>query len=143
MPDLYGTRSSKSLTTAIAVAGVLIFLFLVGVGVMLWYYLRSKPSSQIDALYPRDVESARTFIPSSTTAIAVLMLNERMGWNEKAPSTTAGSSEESLKSGNGGAEGQGEKLGTPQVETSRCSSASDMSQNLDVLKPVEPVAVVR
>ena len=72
MPTLYGTTSTKSLTTALAVGGVFLFLFIVGLGVMLWYYLRAKPDSQIDALYPRDVESVRTFIPSSTNAIACM-----------------------------------------------------------------------
>ncbi|PWW72839.1 hypothetical protein C7212DRAFT_354303 [Tuber magnatum] len=131
MSNLYGTSSKKSLTTALAVGGVFVFFFVVGLGVMLWHYLRAKPGSQIDAIYPRDVESARMFIPSSTAPIAVL--------KEKAPSATTGSSEESLKSGSGG-EGN---LGAPWVETSRHSSASDMSQNLSELRPVEPAAVVR
>ncbi|KAG0636584.1 hypothetical protein HOY80DRAFT_348926 [Tuber brumale] len=131
MSDLYGTTSKKSLIATLAVAGVLVFLFLVGLGAMLWYYFRAKPDSQIDALYPRDVESTRTFIPSSTTAIA--------GWNEKAPSTTADSSEASLKGGRG----RGESPEAPQVEMSRHSSVSYTSQNLNGLRPVEPAAVVR
>ncbi|KAG0138776.1 hypothetical protein HOY82DRAFT_4677 [Tuber indicum] len=131
MSDLYGTTSKKSLIAALAIAGVIVFLFLVGLGVMLWYYFRAKPGSQIDALYPRDVESTRTFIPSSTTAIA--------GWNEKAPSTAIGSSEGSLEGGRGG----GQNMEAPQVAMSRYSSASDTSQNLNGLRPVEPAAIVR
>jgi len=72
MSDLYGTSSKKSLAAAIAVGAVFLFLFIVGLGVMLWYYLRAKPGSQIDSLYPRDVESVRTFIPSSTTVITCM-----------------------------------------------------------------------
>jgi len=72
MSNLYGTSSTKSLTTALAVGGVFVFFFIVGLGVMLWYYLRAKPDSQIDALYPRDVESVRTFIPPSNTAITCM-----------------------------------------------------------------------
>jgi len=131
MTDLSGTSSKKSLAAGIAVGAVFLFLFIVGLGVMLWYYIRAKPDSQIDALYPRDVESARTFIPSSTTAIAC--------WNEKALPTTTSSSEENLGSGRGA----GEQLEAPRAAVSRHSSASDMSQSLSGLRPVEPVAVVR
>ncbi|PUU74275.1 hypothetical protein B9Z19DRAFT_463673 [Tuber borchii] len=132
MTDLYGTSSKKSLAAGIAVGAVFLFLFIVGLGVMLWYYFRAKPGSQIDSLYPRDVESVRTFIPSSTTAIAV-------GWNEKVLPTTTSSSEENLGSGRGA----GEQLEAPRAAVSRHSSASDMSQSLSGLRPVEPVAVVR
>ncbi|CAZ86605.1 unnamed protein product [Tuber melanosporum] len=136
MSDLYGTTSKKSLIAALAIAGVIVFLFLVGLGVMLWCYFRAKPGSQIDALYPRDVESTRTFIPSSTTAIA--------GWNEKAPSTATGSSEGSLEEGSlEGGRGGGQNVEAPQVAMSRHSSASDTSQNLNGLRPVEPAAIVR
>ena len=67
------------------------------------------------------------------------MFDKLVGWNEKAPSTVTGSSEENLGSGIGA----GERLGAPRMEASRHSSASDMSQSLNGLRPVEPVAVVR